>query len=420
MLQSKLFGKTRRESPKDEVSKNAQLLIRAGFIDKASAGVYSYLPLGLRVLRKIEKIIREEIEAIGGQEALFPILMTKDLWEKTGRYNIDILFKLKDRSNKDFVLGPSHEEIITEVAAKNIFTYKDLPLAVYQIQNKFRDEPRPKAGLMRTKEFIMKDLYSFHENEQDLDLFYEKAKKAYLKIFKKTGLTAFSVEASGGDFTDKYSHEFMVKTKAGEDITFLCELCGWARNKEIIENSKTCPDCGGKLKQEKTVEGGNIFKLGDKYSKDLGVYFVGRDGQKKLAIMGCYGIGTGRLMGTIVEAVGDEKGIIWPDSVAPFFAHLIYLPSTDSKMDKKVKSAADKIYQSISKKGIEVLYDDRTEMSTGEKFADSDLIGIPFRIIMSERMLAKNQVEVKRRGEEKSRFISIKEIVKFLQDELGK
>ena len=419
MLQSKLFGRTQREFPKDEVSINSQFLIRAGFIDKMSAGVYSYLPLGYRVFKKIENIIREEINAIGGQELFLPVLMPRELWEKTGRWESfgSALFKIKDHAEKDFVLGPTHEEPITELAKKNIQTYKDLPMAVYQIQDKFRDEPRAKAGLMRGKEFMMKDLYSFHADEQSLEMYYEDAKKTYIKIFSRCGLKAFSVEASGGTFTNKYSHEFMVKSAAGEDSTILCELCGWAQNKEIAGAlaKKACPKCGGILKEEKTVEAGNIFKLGTKFSETQGAYFIDALGQRKPIIMGCYGIGLSRLMGTIVEVFHDERGMIWPESVAPYKIHLIRIDGADVKKNKKIKTVADKIYSSLLKKGIEVLYDDRIGFSAGEKFADSDLIGIPWRVVLSEKTLIKNEVEIKRRELKDLQFVKIKDIIKFFK-----
>ncbi len=419
MLQSKLFGRTQREFPKDEVSINSQFLIRAGFIDKMSAGVYSYLPLGYRVFKKIENIIREEINAIGGQELFLPVLMPRELWEKTGRWESfgSALFKIKDHAEKDFVLGPTHEEPITELAKKNIQTYKDLPMAVYQIQDKFRDEPRAKAGLMRGKEFMMKDLYSFHADEQSLDMYYEDAKKTYIKIFSRCGLKAFSVEASGGTFTNKYSHEFMVKSAAGEDSTILCELCGWAQNKEIAGAlaKKACPKCGGILKEEKTVEAGNIFKLGTKFSETQGAFFIDALGQRKPIIMGCYGIGLSRLMGTIVEVFHDERGMIWPESVAPYKIHLIRIDGADVKKNKKIKTVADKIYSSLLKKGIEVLYDDRIGFSAGEKFADSDLIGIPWRVVLSEKTLIKNEVEIKRRELKDLQFVKIKDIIKFFK-----
>jgi prolyl-tRNA synthetase len=420
MLQSKLFGKTQRDNPKDEVSINAQFLIRAGFIDKMSAGVYSYLPLGLRVFRKIQQIIREEMEAINGQEIFLPVLMPRELWEKTDRWSTfgEALFKIKDHSDRDFVLGPTHEEAISDLANKNILTYKDLPMAIFQIQDKFRDEPRAKSGLVRGKEFMMKDLYSFHADEQSLDTYYEEAKKAYSKLFGRCGLKTFAVEASGGVITKGESHEYMVKSLAGEDTIILCELCGWAQNKEIaqVQAKKPCPKCGGILKEEKAMEVGHVFKLGIRYSKDLNVYFTDKNGEKKLVIMGCYGIGVSRIMGTVVEVFHDDKGMIWPQSVAPFLIHLIELSSPDIKKNEKINKTANKIYGTLLKDKIEVLYDDRMEKTAGEKFADSDLIGIPYRILISEKTLSRDEVEIKKRGTDKLQFIKIKELAKFIKD----
>ncbi|HOM32994.1 MAG TPA: His/Gly/Thr/Pro-type tRNA ligase C-terminal domain-containing protein [Candidatus Paceibacterota bacterium] len=419
MLQSKLFSQINRDFPKDEVSINAKFLIRAGFVDKVMAGVFSYLPLGWRVYKKVEQIIREEMVAIGGQEIFLPVLMPKELWEKTGRWESfgDALMKIKDRSGKDYVLGPTHEELITELCRKNIFTYRDLPKAIFQIQNKFRDEPRAKSGLLRGKEFMMKDLYSFHSSRQDLDNYYEEVKKSYLKIFSRCGLKAFAVESSGAGFTEENVHEFMVKTSAGEDITVLCELCGFAQNKELgeVSGKKKCPNCGGILKEEKTVEVGNIFKLGTKYSESIGAYFIDRDGQKKPVIMGCYGIGVGRLMGTIVEVSHDDKGIIWPLSVAPFAIHLIKINSPDSKINQKIKKEADKVYQQFIKKDIEILYDDREEKSAGEKFIDADLIGIPYRLVISEKTLQREAVEIKNRNSENPEFIKKDNIINYFK-----
>lgn len=420
MLQSKLFGKTQRDNPRDEVSINAQLLIRAGFIDKMSAGVYSYLPLGFRVFRKIQQIIREEMEAINGQEIFLPVLMPRELWEKTDRWSTfgDALYKIKDHSDRDFVLGPTHEEAISDLANKNILTYKDLPMAIFQIQDKFRDEPRAKSGLVRGREFMMKDLYSFHADEQSLDAYYEETKKAYSKLFSRCGLKTFAAEASGGVISKGESHEYMVKTLAGEDSIVLCELCGWAQNKEIaqVQAKKPCPKCGGILKEEKTMEVGHVFKLGTRYSKDLNVYFTDKRGEKKLVIMGCYGIGVSRIMGTVVEVFHDDRGMIWPQSVAPFLVHLIRLDCADEKRNKQIVSSASKIYDKLVKDKVEVLYDDRPGSSAGEKFADSDLMGIPYRIVISDKTLSREEVEIKKRDSDKMQFVKIKDLSKFIKN----
>ncbi|MFA7653813.1 MAG: aminoacyl--tRNA ligase-related protein [Candidatus Magasanikbacteria bacterium] len=408
MYQSKLFTKTLREAPKDEVSLNAQLLIRAGFIDKLMAGVYTFLPLGLRTLNKIQNIIREEINAVGGQEVLMPALNPKENWEKTGRWSgLDVLFKLEGAGDKEYALGASHEEVVTPLVQKFAVSHKDLPCAVYQIQNKFRNEPRAKAGLLRGREFSMKDLYSFHKDEKDLDGYYEKVKAAYFKIYERVGLGAIThlVFSSGGTFS-KYSHEFQTITKYGEDTVYICEKCGVGVNKEIIAEQIICPECGGKdLKEEKAIEVGNIFKLMTKYSAAFDYNYIAEDGSKKPVMMGCYGIGPSRVMGTIAEVLHDENGIIWPQSVAPFNVHLVSF----GKNGDEVAKTADKLYNDLTKRGVEVLYDDR-DIGAGAKFADADLIGIPKRIVVSKKTLEQNSVEVKMRNEKENKLVNINKL----------
>ncbi|MEK7503792.1 MAG: aminoacyl--tRNA ligase-related protein [Patescibacteria group bacterium] len=412
MRQSEIFTKILREAPKDELSINAQLLIRAGFVDKLMAGVYSYLPLGLLVFKKIENIIREEINNIGGQEVLLPVLHPKALWEKTGRWQHEEMFRLKNREEKEFSLGWTHEEIVTPLVKNFVNSYKDLPVYVYQIQDKFRDELRSKSGLLRGREFVMKDLYSFHADEKDLDSYYEKVKIAYFKIFERCGLgkDTFLTLASGGTFS-KYSHEFQTITPAGEDEIYLCPKCNLGINKEIIQEEKNqCPECGNKkLEIRKSIEVGNIFKLKDKYTKVFDFKFKDKEGQEKIVMMGCYGIGLGRLMGTIVEAHNDTRGMIWPEEVAPFKVHLIKIGES-----LEVKSLAEKIYQDLQKQGIEVLYDDRENKTAGEKFAEADLIGIPLRMVVSEKTLKLDSVEMKKRTEEEIKLIKINDLPQFL------
>jgi prolyl-tRNA synthetase len=404
MRQSKLFVKTRREAPRDEVSANAVLLTRAGFIDKLAAGIYTFLPLGFLVLKKIENIIREEMTALGGQEILMPALQPKENWERTGRWSgLDVLFKLKGLEGKDYTLGATHEEIVVPLAKSFISSYKDLPFAAFQIQDKFRDEPRAKSGLLRTREFLMKDLYSFHADEKDLDSYYEKAKDAYFKIFARCGLkdATHLTLATGGTFS-KYSHEFQTIAEAGEDTVFICTKCGLGINKEIKDETPVCPQCGAKdFKEEQAVEVGNIFKLGTKYSEPFDLTYKDEKGTEHLVIMGCYGIGPARIMGTIVELFNDEKGIVWPRNVAPFAAHLLALGET--------KKEAEALYKKLIDEGIEVLFDDR-DASPGEKFAESDLIGIPTRLVISEKTLAKDSVEVKKRGEKDIQLIKLSDL----------
>ncbi|MEK7129212.1 MAG: aminoacyl--tRNA ligase-related protein, partial [Patescibacteria group bacterium] len=402
----KLFTKTRREAPADEVAKNAKLLIRGGFIDKLQSGVYTYLPLGLRVLKKIENIIREEMDKAGGQELLMPSFQPKENWQTTGRWDsMDDLYKVKDSSGRENALGPTHEEVIVPLAKQFISSYRDLPLYLYQIQNKFRMELRAKSGILRGREFMMKDLYSFHQNEKDLGRYYEIMKTAYENIFDKVGIggKTYLTFASGGSFS-KYSHEFQTATEAGEDTIYICQKCKVAVNKEIISEQKTCPSCGNTdLKEEKAIEVGNIFELKTRFSEPFNLTFKDRDGKEQPVVMGCYGIGLGRLMGAIVEVLSDERGIVWPEKVAPFKIHLLSLNKNEE---------ANALYEKLVSSGAEVLYDDR-DISAGEKFADADLIGIPWRIIVSSKSLKEGGVEVKKRTEEKERIISTEEFLKI-------
>lgn len=406
MKQSQLFSKTQRFAPKDEITVNAQLLTRAGYAQKLMAGVYNYLPLGLRVLRKIEQIVREEMNAIGGQEILMPMLHPKENWQTTGGWDkIDVLFKISSRTEKQYALGQSEEEVVTPLILGRSLTYKDLPLAVYQIHWKFRDELRAKSGLLRGREFFMKDMYSFHADQADFDKFYEIAKQAYLKIFTRLGLIAKATEASGGSFSKKISYEFMVLTEAGEDDILYCDHCVFCVNREIAKQKEgdTCPKCGkGKLQRATASEVGNVFDLGQKYGQDFKLGFKDKDGKVQYPVMGCYGIGISRLMGVIVEKTHDEKGLIWPEAVAPFKVHLLSLGQNE---------IAEKIYNSLCQSGVEVLYDDR-DISAGEKFADADLIGLPYRLVISAKSLKAGGLELKKRNEEKGRIIKEEDIIK--------
>lgn len=417
MLQSQLTNFIRKEFPKDEEAYNAKILIRAGFIDKLMAGVYSYLPLGLRVLTKINTIVREEMNKIGGQEILMPALTPKENWQQTGRWStFEALFKVVSRDKKEFALGPTHEEVVVPLAQKAIFSYKDLPFGLYQIQTKFRDEPRAKSGILRGREFTMKDLYSFHASEEDLEKYYAKAIRAYKEIFKRVGLDAVLVEASGGTFS-KYSHEFQVFSENGEDLVVYCKKCHFAQNSEINSSKKgdPCPKCKESLDVVSAIEVGNIFKLNTKYSDPFKLKFRDKDGSEKTVIMGCYGMGTSRLMGATAEVFRDEKGLIWPKEIAPFDVHLIALGGNDDKESKKVFDKAEKIYSDLEKIGIEVLYDDRIEKTAGEKFAESDLIGIPVRLVISQKTGAK--VEFKKRNSAKSELVDFSFVKTYFSNE---
>ncbi len=406
MRQTHLFTKTIKQPPRDEVSRNAQLLTQAGFIDKLMAGVYTLLPLGLKVFKKIEAIIRQEIEAIGGVEIKMPALQPQKIWEQTGRWQtVDDLYKLPLGNGRYLALGPTHEEVITPLAKKIIFSYKDLPVYLYQFQDKFRQEKRAKSGLLRGREFVMKDLYSFHADQADLDKFYEKAKQAYLNIFNRCGLggLTYLTYASGGTFS-KYSHEFQALTEAGEDIIYICDNCQIAINEEIIaEQNHACPECGStQLRSAKAVEVGNIFKLGTKFSKPFNLTYTDKAGQQQLVVMGCYGIGLQRLMGTVVEVSNDSQGIIWPEAIAPFKVHLLALGNENS-----VFSAAGKLYEQMQSNGLEVLFDDRRQITAGIKLNEADLIGCPYRVVVSEKTLAQGQAEVKRRRQPEVKMVSL-------------
>lgn len=405
MKYSKLFGKTLRQPPKEADTINHKLLTQAGFVEQLMAGVYSYLPLGLKVLRNIEQVVREEMDTIGGQELLMPILHPADIWKTTGGWEkIDVLFKVKSRTGKDYALGQSEEEVVTPLVMSRVNTYKDLPISVYQIHWKYRDELRAKSGILRGREFFMKDLYSFHETEKDFLQFYEVVKKAYLKIYGRLGLVAKVTEASGGSFSEKISYEFMVLTDAGEDDILYCPECDFCVNVEIAEVNQgdKCHRCGqATFKKDKASEVGNVFDLGQKYGKDFNLGFIGRDGKKEYPVMGCYGFGISRVMGVIVEKFHDDKGIIWPEAVAPFQAHLVGLDGL-----------GEKEYKLLLAEGIDVLFDDR-EVSAGEKFADADLIGIPYRVVVSKRNEGK--LEIKKRSEKETRFFTLQQLLEVLK-----
>ena len=413
MRQSKLCTYTLRDVSKEETSLNAQLLLRGGFVDRLMAGVYSFLPLGMRVLSKIEQIVREEMNALGGQEVLMPALQSKELWVQTGRWDaVDVLFKLKGAGDRDLCLGPTHEEVVTPLVGKFIHSYKDLPKSVYQLQTKFRNEARAKSGLLRGREFRMKDMYSFHATEEDLNRYYDTVVQGYHKVFARCGIgdRTHLTYASGGIFS-KYSHEFQTLTEHGEDIVYLCEESGVAINKEIIEDLKyTCPVSGSKnLKEVKAIEVGNIFKLMRRFSDACELSFQDKEGTKQPVYMGCYGLGSSRLMGSIAEILHDDKGICWPKSVAPYRFHLVSLARAEDEVAK-----IDELYQTLQAARVDVLYDDRTGLSAGEKFSDSDLLGIPTRLVMSSRTIKSGTVEWKERTSADSKQVPLGELLAHL------
>ncbi|MFA5999959.1 MAG: aminoacyl--tRNA ligase-related protein [Candidatus Paceibacterota bacterium] len=416
MRQSKLFTRTRKEAPADETSKNAELLIRGGFIHKEMAGVYSYLPLGLRVLKKIENIIRDEMNKIGGVEMKTSILQDKEIWEKTNRWDdneVDIWFKTKLKNGGEVGLSWSNEEDFANILKQYISSYKDLPLYLYDFKDILRNEIRSKSGILRGREFYWKALYSFSKDENEHNEFYEKAKIAYQNIFKRVGIghMTYLTFASGGAFA-KYSHEFQTITSAGEDTIYVSEGNSIAVNKEVM-GEEVLASLGlekDKLMEHRAIEVGNIFTLGTSKSEALGLYYSDKNGDKKPAFMGSYGIGLGRLLGTVVEVLSNDKGMIWPESIAPFQIHLLLLGE-----DENVKKEVEKVYESLVEQGIEVLFDDRVEMSAGEKFADADLLGMPYRVVVSARSIKDGGVELKKRNEEKGKFVSMEESLKILK-----
>lgn len=417
MKQSQLFTKTLKNISKTETAFNAQLLMRGGFIFKEMAGVYDLLPLGLKVMNKINDIIRDEINNIGGQEVFLSALQDKKIWQKTDRWSDEIVdnwFKTKLKNGQEVGLGFTHEEPLARIMKNYISSYKDLPLYVYQIQTKFRNEKRAKSGLMRTREFLMKDLYSFTASQKDLDIFYEKAKDAYFRIFKRCGISdiTYLTFASGGTFS-KYSHEFQTLSEAGEDEIYLSKKNNIAINKEVY-SKEILKELGLDEKdivKKKAIEVGNIFKQDTKFSQPLGLKYISNNNTEEPVIMGAYGIGPGRLMGTIAEVKNDQKGLIWPQEIAPFAVHLIEIFSKN----KAVKDQAELLYKSLQNEGIEVLYDDRPEIRAGEKFKDADLIGLPIQIIIGEQGLKKGVYEIKDRETGNTEEVSQNNVLQYMK-----
>ncbi|MBI1910299.1 MAG: proline--tRNA ligase [Deltaproteobacteria bacterium] len=416
MLLSQLFAPTLRETPAEAETISHRLMLRAGMIRKLAAGVYSYLPLGLRVIEKVERIIREELNTAGAQEVLLPIVMPKELWEETGRwgkYGKELL-RFKDRHDREFCFGPTHEEAITDLVRSNVKSYRDLPLNLYQIQTKFRDEVRPRFGLMRGREFIMKDCYSFDVSEEASRKIYQKMFETYKKIFARCGLVFKVVEAGTGVIGGSLSHEFQVLAGSGEDAVLSCVSCEWGMNKEMAteKGHKKCPHCGKELKEYRGIEVGQVFYLGTKYSFPMKAFFLDEKGNQKPIVMGCYGIGVGRTAAAAIEQNHDENGIIWPLPIAPF--HVELLPLQD---DPAVRETAQKLYQGLQKEKIEVLMDDRSE-SAGVKFKDADLIGIPYRIVVGTKGLKEGKIELKERKGGQVSLIPVDAVIGELKKKL--
>ena len=434
---SQFFIPTLKEVPSEAEIPSHSLALRAGLIRKVASGIYSFLPLGFRILKKIEEIIRQEMNSTGAIELFLPVIQPSDLWKKSGRWKEygPEMFRLKDRNKRDFCLGPTHEELITYLVHLDLKSYKNLPVNLYQIQVKFRDEIRPRYGLLRAREFIMKDAYSFCRNDDDLEVIYKKMYDAYCRILERIGLKYKVVEADTGLIGGKFSHEFMVLAENGEERLVFCPGCGYSANyemsKSISESGKEnkdkkinkwgdftypeqgdrCINCGKELKIEKGIEIGHIFKLGDKYSEKLDARFLDVDGKLKPLVMGCYGIGVSRILAAAIEQLHDDKGIIWPPSIAPFTVNII----VTTEKNKELSKASDMIYKTLKELNVEVLYDDR-DVSAGIKFKDSDLIGIPIRFILGRKFLDSRLIDVEYRKDGKKVELSVDSIPKFIKE----
>ena len=412
MRLSKNFTRTTKQAPADEVARNAQLLIRAGFVFKTMAGVYSYTPLGLRVLENIKQIVREEMNAIGSQELIMSTLQRKELWQETGRWSdelVDVWFKSTLQDGTDVGFGWTHEEPIVELLRSYLKSYKDLPISVYQFQNKLRNELRAKSGIMRGREFIMKDMYSVHAAKEDLDAYYDQVIEAYKRCYDRFGIgnDTYVTFASGGAFT-KFSHEFQTICEAGEDYIYLHRGKNIAVNEEVLDDAvKELGIKRNELEKVKTAEVGNIFNFGTQKSEEMNLVFTGSDGVQHYAYMGSYGIGITRVMGVIVEKFADEKGLIWPENIAPARVYLV-------QIGEKSRAAADELYETLGAQGVEVLYDERDERP-GVKFADAELMGIPLRVTVSDRLLDGKKWEVAMRASGERQLLTTDELLATLK-----
>jgi prolyl-tRNA synthetase len=412
---SQLFTKTRKQLPADETARNAQLLIQAGFIHKEMAGVYVFMPLGLRVLENIKSVVREEMDSLGGQEVQMTVLQPKEIWEKTDRWDdakVDNWFKTKLSSGTELGVGLTHEEPIVDMLSDYVDSYKDLPVLVYQIQSKFRNELRAKSGLLRGREFVMKDMYSFARTQAEHDELYEKVAAAYHRIYQRLGIgdITYRTYADGGIFTSRFSDEYQMLSSIGEDTIYVDEEIRLAVNKEVIDDerlARTDVD-KSKLQERQAIEVGNIFPLESKYTDALGVYYVDENGKKQSIIAGCYGIGVSRLVGALAEHFADDKGLVWPENIAPFRVYIASIGSSTSVVEE-----SSRLYEVLVSNNVSVLYDDR-DVRPGEKFADADLMGIPYRIVVSERTMESGKHEVKKRQAADSEMFTFDEIIKLL------
>lgn len=416
MRYAQLLIPTLREDPAEAEVASHRLMVRAGMVRKVASGVYTYLPLGYRVIRKVESIVREEMDRAGAQEILMPVMQPSELWEETGRWGQygKELFRLTDRHDRWFCLGPTHEEIITDLLRREVRSYRQLPAVFYQIQVKFRDEVRPRFGLMRGREFIMKDAYSFDQGEADAKVSYDKMREAYRRIFGRCGLKFRPVEAVSGLIGGSFSEEFMVLASTGEDTLLVCNACDFAANEEKAAGLQSCPKCAAPLESQKGIEVGHVFMLGTKYSQSMSAVFLDRDGHERPMVMGCYGIGIGRTAAAAVEQNHDEKGMVWPPAIAPFQVHLLSLTLKSAELLGKVEA----LHRALEEAGVQVLWDDRDERP-GVKFNDADLIGVPYHLIVGERNLKEGWVEIKVRGSGEVKKVKAADAVPVLEEMLS-
>jgi len=406
---SVLFAPTLKENPQEAEIVSHSLMLRAGLIRQVSAGIYTFLPLGLRTLNKITNIVREEMDRAGGQELLMPALHPADLWKETGRWNIygPELIRLKDRRERDFCLGPTHEEIITDLARKEIRSYRQLPLLLYQIQTKFRDEIRPRFGIMRAREFLMKDLYSFDRDIPGMQESYQKMYQAYCRVFERCGLEYKAVPAESGVIGGDISHEFLILAESGEEKLMVCNSCSYGTTKE----EQICPQCLVPLEEKRGIEVGHIFQLGTKYSEPMKAYFLDKDGQEKPLFMGCYGIGIGRTMAAAIEANHDDKGIQWPLSIAPY--EVVVIPVNSKK--ESHREQAERVYSNLLENGFEAIIDDR-EVTAGYKFNEADLLGFPFQVIVGAKAEKDGVLEIKIRKSGERVEVTQEGVIEFLEN----
>lgn len=412
MLWTKSFLATHKEAPEGAESISHKLMLRTGLIRMLLAGVYTYLPLGLRVLSKIENIIREEMNAAGAQELLMPALQPVELWQRTGRDTLmgETMFRFDDRRGRRLCLGPTHEEVVTELAAGFVKSWRDLPFVLYQIQTKYRDEIRPRFGIVRSCEFIMKDAYSFDRDGEGLDAVYERMRAAYAAIFARCGLNVLSIKGDCGVIGGTLSHEFMVPAESGEDVLYRCNICGILQSQHEA-GVGSCPHCKSDMEKIAALEVGHIFKLGDKYSGPLGVKFLDADGRQNVVQMGCYGIGVSRLIAAVIEQNNDPDGIIWPQGVAPFDVVIVAL----NVSEKKIWEKACSLCADLEAAGLEVLVDDRDERA-GVKFKDADLLGIPLRVTVGNKWLSAERLELKERRAASVMDLASEELLKAVRE----